>query len=399
MSSTFSTGQTAVIFGAGNIGRGFIGQLYSESGYEVVFVDVDDTLIDAINSRGQYTIRLEDNDGAQEINVSPVRALHAQHDQQAIADVVRHSAIGATAVGVRVLPHIAPLLAGGITQRAVSGVPAPLNLIICENLKGAAATFRGMVGEHVAAEYQTYFESHVGFVDTVIGRMVPPLTPELRAQDPSLIVVEPYKELPVDRAGFAGDIPRIVGMQPCDNFAAYTARKLYIHNCGHAVLGYLGYLAGYEYGFQALADGEIRVQVEQALAESKMGVVCAYGVEADWLDEHIADLLHRFGNRALGDTNFRLGRDPLRKLGPADRLVSPARLAEQAGVRPEALSLGIAAGYCFDHPEDSLAGELQQRIERNGLAIVMAEVSEIQPDEPLGKLVLAQYDSLKTKKY
>ena len=74
--------------------------------------------------------------------------------------------------------------------------------------------------------------------------MVPPLTPEMRAADPTLIVVEPYKELPVDRAGLGRPVPAIVGMEPCDNFAAYTARKLYIHNCGHAVLAYLGHLAG-----------------------------------------------------------------------------------------------------------------------------------------------------------
>jgi len=354
-------------------------------------------LIEAINSRGQYTIRLEDNDGAQEINVSPVRALHAQRDQQAIVEVVRQAGVGATAVGVRALPHIAPLLAAGITRRAESGVSPPLNLIICENLKGAAGTFRQMVSENISAENRTYFETHIGFVDTVIGRMVPPLTPEVRVQDPSLIVVEPYKELPVDRAGFVGDIPQVVGMQPCDNFAAYTARKLYIHNCGHAVLGYLGYLAGYEYGYEALADAEIRARVEQALAESKLGVVHAYRVEVDWLDEHIADLLHRFGNRALGDTNFRLGRDPLRKLGPVDRLVGPARLAEQAGVRPEALSLGIAAGYCFDHPDDPLAGELQQRIRRDGLETVLADVSKIRKDELLGKLVLENYGRLRAK--
>jgi mannitol-1-phosphate 5-dehydrogenase len=397
MSATPAARQTAIIFGAGNIGRGFIGQLYSESGYNVVFVDVDQTLIDAINSRGQYTIRLEDNDGTQEVNVSPVQALHTQHDHQAIADIIRQAAIGATAVGVRALPHIAPLLAAGITQRAKTGVSTPLNLVICENLKGAADTFRRMVGEHITARNQTYFEAYIGFVDTVIGRMVPPLTPELRAQDPSLILVEPYKELPVDRVAFVGDIPKIEGMQPCDNFGAYTARKLYIHNCGHAVLGYLGYLASYEYGYQALADAQIRASVEQALAESKMGVIRAYGVETDWLDEHIADLLHRFGNRALGDTNFRLGRDPLRKLGPADRLVSPARLAEQAGVRPEALSFGIAAGYCFDHPKDSLAGELQQRIRHDGFATVLADVSNIRNDEPLGKLVSEQYDRLQAK--
>ena len=90
--------------------------------------------------------------------------------------------------------------------------------------------------------------------------MVPPLTPELRAQDPSLIIVEPYKELPVDHDGFIGAPPPIVGMIPFSPFAFFTDRKLYIHNAGHAVLGYLGYLAGYEYGYESLADDEIYLQ-------------------------------------------------------------------------------------------------------------------------------------------
>jgi len=387
----------AIVFGAGNIGRGFLGQLYSESGYDLLFVDVDDSLIEAINARQAYTIRLEDNDGAQSVDISPARALHSQRDRQQIVDGIRHAKIGATAVGVRALPYIAPLLAAGIGRRSLGGVPGPLNLIICENLKGAADQVRKMVGERLASEHQAYLRSHIGFVDTVIGRMVPPLTPELRAQDPSLIIVEPYKELPVDRHAFVGGIPKIVGMEICDNFRAYTARKLYIHNAGHAVLGYLGHLRGYTYGYEALEDPEIQVAVRAAMTESRDGIAVSHGVEGEWLDQHIDDLLHRFGNRVLGDTNFRLARDPIRKLGPADRLVGAARLAEQADLQVRALSHGIAAGYCFDHPQDPLAGELQRRIVQDGFEAVLSQVSEIDVDEPFGQRVLEQYERLRKK--
>jgi len=235
-------------------------------------------------------------------------------------------------------------------------------------------------------------------VDTVIGRMVPPPTPEARAKDVTAILVEPYKELPVDRNGFAGEIPAVVAMQAAANFPVYTARKLYIHNCGHAVLAYLGYLRGYEYGFEALEDGIVRPILEAALSEAQQGIVAHYGVPYEWLQEHTQDLLRRFSNRALGDTVFRLGRDPMRKLAPSDRLVGAARLAESAGRIPEALAMGIAAGYCFDAPADPMAMELQNRIATDGFDAVLAEISGILPGEALAELVSRQYRILREKR-
>ncbi len=224
---------SAVIFGAGNVGRGFLGQLFSESGYAVVFVDVDEPLVRGLAQRGRYAIRLVDNEWLEEVTVTPVAALLAG-DTDAVAQAVATARIAATAVGVRALPYVAPALAASVARRAAAGVQAPLNIIICENLKDAAAILCGMVKQHLPASLHPYLRDHIGFVDTVIGRMVPPLTPELRAADPTLILVEPYKVLPVDRAGWLGPAPQIVGLELCDNFPAYTARKLYIHNCGHA---------------------------------------------------------------------------------------------------------------------------------------------------------------------
>jgi mannitol-1-phosphate 5-dehydrogenase len=386
--------QSALMFGAGNVGRGFLGQLFSESGYEVVFVDVDEPLLAALNAAGSYPIHLVENERTEEVIISPVRALHSRQVPQ-VAAALAEASIAATAVGARALPFIAPLVAAGVELRCGRGVEQPLNIIICENLKGAANVFHQMVGEHVPAGCQAYFQAHIGFVDTVIGRMVPPPTPEMRQQDPRLIAVEPYKELPVDKQAFIGEIPSILGMQACDNFPAYTARKLYIHNCGHAMLAYLGYLRGHEFGYQALADPLIRPYFELALEESQVGIVAAYGVSADWLTQHRADLARRFANRALGDTIFRLGRDPLRKLAANDRLVGSARLAEKAGIIPQYLSWGIAAAYCFDPMDDPLAAALHERLKKEGLGPVMIDVSGILPGEPLADLVQAHYHALR----
>ncbi len=380
----------AVIFGAGNIGRGFIGQLYSESGYRVTFVDVDQPLLDAINARGEYTIRLVTNERSEEVRVGPVRALHAGNVDE-VAAVVSRAEIGATAVGANALKFVAPNLAGGIARRAAAGNTQPLHLVICENLKGAAAIVRNMVNDLLPAEAQPFMQAHVGFVDTVIARMVPPPTPEMRVHDPSLIVVEPYKQLPVDRNGFIGEPPAVTGMTPFAPFSFFTERKLYIHNAGHAVLAYLGYRRGCEYGYDALADEDIYFQVRGAMEESALALARKYRPPQGQLLANIDDLLRRFENRALGDTVLRLGRDPIRKLGRTDRLVGAALNALAEGVEPVHLVAGIAAALRFNHPADPLAAELQAKLHGYGLARTLGEVCELSAGEPLFERVLAAY--------
>ncbi|NOY82378.1 MAG: mannitol-1-phosphate 5-dehydrogenase [Kiritimatiellaeota bacterium] len=383
--------QSAIVFGAGNIGRGFIGQLFSESGRHVTFVDVDAEIVEALVARGSYRIETVFNERRTEYRVGPVTALNG-NDLEAVAEAVARAEIGATAVGVRALPYVVPNIAAGIVKRAVAGETRPLNLIICENLKNAAAEVRRMVRDRLPPEFVDYFTSRIGFVDTVIGRMVPRPTPEMRAADPTFIRVEPYKELPVDRAGFVGPVPRIEAMTAHSNFAVFTARKLYLHNCGHALLAYAGYLRGRTYGFEALDDPVVRTILHGGIEESKAGIVHRYGADPAWLDEHVGDLLRRFANRALGDTVLRLGRDPVRKLGAEDRLVGAARLAEAAGRRPRRLAQGIAAALHFDPAEDEVACELQRLIERRGPGAALQQVSGIGPEEPLGRLVLAEFE-------
>jgi mannitol-1-phosphate 5-dehydrogenase len=385
----------AVIFGAGNIGRGFIGQLFSESGYEITFVDVDTALITAMAERHEYVIEMVEGDQKERVTIAPVEALHSARQAGEVEQRMATAELAATAVGARVLPIIAPLVAAGIRRRAVQGLDQPLNIIVCENLKDAAHIFREMVELHLNESERAYARECVGFVDTVIGRMVPPPTPEMRARDVCLIQVEPYKELPVDRRGFVGAVPALVGLEAIDNFPAYTARKLYLHNCGHAVLAYFGHLRGYEYGYQALQDPAILAVLKQAQAEASMGIVAAHQVSHEWLAAHCDDLLRRFANQSLGDTVFRLGRDPMRKLAPTDRLVGAARLVEQAGLVPQALCMGIAAAYCFDAAGDDIAMELQGQIAAQGFEQVLSQVSGIQADEPLGKMVCRQYHLLK----
>jgi mannitol-1-phosphate 5-dehydrogenase len=384
-----------VMFGAGCVGRGFLGQLFHESGYTLTFVEIDEPLIEALNARRAYTLRLVENDWRVDLTIPIERALYSCADETLVTALAETSLV-TTAVGVRSLPDIAPIIAAGIVRRAERDVAAPLNVLICENMQDASTTFRGMVMAHVPTPFHTYADTHIGFVDVVIGRTIPKPTAEMRARedsrtDCSFIIADAYKKLPVNRPRFVGPLPEIVGLIATDNFTAYIERKLYLHNCGHAILSYLGYLRGHVQSWQALKDPVIYDVLSRAFGEVRAGFVGVYDMDAAELDGYIAELFRNFANRALADTVVRLARDPLRKLGPKERLVGAARLVEKAGVTPDALSAAIAAAYRYDNAEDPLAVELQRRIAAEGIEAVMADVSSIQAGEPLGELILGKY--------
>lgn len=386
---------TAVIFGAGSVGRGFLGQLFSESGYRVVFVDVDMPLIEALNRRGSYTLRLAGVQTIEDLTIGPVSAVDARDTERVAAEVARASLM-ATAVGARALSAIAGPIAAGLAARWQAGERAPQNIILAENLHDAPDVLRGHVLAHLPEARRPQLTERVGFVASVIARMSPVPTPEQRAADPTLIVAEPYKVLPVDRDAFVGEVPQVVGMYAVSPFAAYTDRKLYIHNAGHAMLGYLGHRRGYAFGYEALADPHVYALLSQALNESGRALMAEHHMDAVALAENVQYLLDRFANRALGDPISRLARDPLRKLAPGDRLVGAARLAERHAIEPQGLAWGIAAGLAYDDPNDPLAVELQAILQSEGLDGAMVKVCGIRPDEPLAALVMARYQTLRS---
>ena len=380
----------AVQFGAGNIGRGFTAQLFTESGYEVVFVDVVEEVVRLINQRRSYPIQIV-GDNPQVVTITNVRAVNGG-DREAVAMEVADSSLICTAVGVNVLKHVAPAIAMGIKLRADHGVTEPLNIIICENLLHASDFLRGFILESLPAEYEGYVREHVGFVESVVSRMVPVMTEEQKRKDPLMIVVEEYKKLPVAGKGFVGPIPDIVGFEPHDNFEAYVERKLFTHNCGHAIAAYLGYQRHYEYVWQSMGDPGVRRIVEKALAETGEALINRHGFTPEEHQAHIDDLLNRFSNKALGDTVARVGRDPIRKLGHDDRLIGSGNLAMSYGITPTNVCLGTAAALAFDDSEDPAAVELQLLIHNQGINRVFQTICGISPSSPLADLIREQME-------
>ncbi|MBM3289993.1 MAG: mannitol-1-phosphate 5-dehydrogenase, partial [Candidatus Hydrogenedentes bacterium] len=305
-----------------------------------------------------------------------------------VANALAEADLAATAVGVTVLPKIAHLIAAGIERRFATPGAAPLNIVVCENLLEAGPYLREQVRAHLSPVYHSALDEHVGFVEASIGRMVPVMTEAQKEEDPLLVCVEEYCHLPVDKAGFKGPIPELKNLQPRENFGGYVERKLFVHNAGHAVTAYLGYRRGHEYIWQAIGDPRVRAEVDAALAESCAGLVKKHGMDAEALRAHKDDLLRRFANRLLGDQVERVARDPIRKLGPRDRLIGAASMCLEQGVKPAHLAFAAAAAIRYDHPADPAAQTIQERLAREGLSGVLRDVCGIDPGSELARLII-----------
>ena len=376
----------AIMYGAGNIGRGFIGKVFSDSGYEVCFLDIMQDVIDEMNRRGEYTVRIVSNEGETDTTVRPVRAVNSTTEQavQEIADCD----IMATAVGVNILPRVAPAIARGVIARMEQS-GRPLNIILCENQLEVDVLMRGWLYACFNDEQKKWADENLGLVEPSIGRMVPPLTPEMRAKDKLLICVEPYCELPVDRDAFKGEIPDLVGLVPYSPFEFYIKRKLFLHNGGHALCAYLGNLKGYEYIWQAIADPEIREAARASMLASAHALIARFGEGVrENVESNVDDLLRRFQNRALKDTVARVGADPVRKLRRNDRVVGAALFCLEQGVDPSPIITGIVAALKFDRADDPTAPEIQKALREQGIEYVMQHYMSLQSDEPLYGMIL-----------
>jgi mannitol-1-phosphate 5-dehydrogenase len=342
-----------VIFGAGNIGRSFIGQLFSRGGYEVVFIDIIAPVIDALNKRKSYKVVVK-SVRDEVLIIENVRGVPASDKKQVIKEVAEADILS-SCVGSRALPHIIPLIAEGLLRRYKSDCDLPLDIIIALNMRNAALYFKKELSKALPADYP--LKRMVGLVETSIGKMVPIMTEKDREEDILQIFAEPYNKLILDKRAFKNPIPDVKGLYPKENMAAWVDRKLFIHNLGHATISYLGYLydSDFIYLYEALAVKKLYAQTKDTMMQSAGILMKEYPGEftVDDLEDHIDDLLRRFMNRALGDTIYRVGRDLQRKLSPEDRLVGAIDMGLKHKMDVSKILYAVICGFYFRAADES----------------------------------------------
>ena len=339
--------KSILIFGAGKIGRSFIGQLFGRAGYEVVFSDVDLSVVELLNQRGSYPVVIKGE--REELLVIPrVRAVSGLDREQVAAEVSGASLL-TVSVGKNALGKIIPVIAQGLMRRYEADPERTLDIIIAENMRDAGAFLHEKLSQCLPAGYP--LDRLVGLVETSIGKMVPIMTQADLEQDPLQVFAEPYNNLIVDRLGFKGKVPEVPGLSPKENIKAWVDRKAFIHNLGHAAAAYYGSFKhpNAVYIYEVLSDATVFGFVKDVMLQSAAVIQRQYpnDFSMEDLEAHVDDLLKRFQNKALKDTVFRVGQDRPRKLGPDDRFVGVIRLAETLGMNVDKIVQAMTYAFRF----------------------------------------------------
>ncbi len=378
----------AIMIGAGNIGRGFIGALLEKSGYHVTFADVAENLISAINERKRYTVHIQDQECA-EWTVTNISGISSA-GQELVDAIAGDCELITTAVGLRILPIVAKPIAAGIQARKAAGNTRILNVVACENAIRGTSQLREAVFSHLNEAEAAYAKEYVGFADCAVDRIVP----KASFENPLDVAVEQYTEWDVEKGGWKGELPDIQGCSFVDDLSAYLERKLFTLNSGHAICAYLGALKGYPTIVKSVADPAIGHLVYRAMQESGEGLIQKFGFDPDAHHAYIDRIFARFQNPFLEDETVRVAREPIRKLAPTDRLIKPLTTAYNYGLPVDHLIFGAAAALRFDCPEDEQSVELMAKIKAEGAEKALADYTGLSADEPLFRRILDVYRAL-----
>ncbi|MBN1790507.1 MAG: hypothetical protein JW830_08430 [Bacteroidales bacterium] len=376
-----------VLFGAGKIGRSFIGQLFARSGYEVVFVDIAEQVIRELNRRKSYQVVIK-SEGADEImEVRNVRGIIGTQADKVVNEITDCD-IAAVSVGQKGLPQAIATLAEGLKLRWKIYGKKPLDIILAENLRDADQYVKGILQKILGKEFP--LNELVGLVETSIGKMVPIMPNEIQEKDCLLVYAEPYNTLILDKKAIKNPIPDVAGLAPKDNMKAWVDRKSHIHNFGHAAAAFAGFLAEPHaiYLADVLKNKAVKKFARSAMLQSAEVLMRKYPGEftpAD-LTDHVDDLLFRFSNRALGDTVFRVGCDLQRKLHRNDRILSPLIDGMEMKAPVSKIVLTFAYGLSFrgrDENGNLSPGdeEFAQALDKKGLAYVLCHFCGLHPED------------------
>ncbi|MDR2344078.1 MAG: mannitol-1-phosphate 5-dehydrogenase [Spirochaetaceae bacterium] len=379
----------AVHFGAGNIGRGFIGEVLCKNGFHVTFVDVNETLIDELQKRGGYEIELAGEDRTRQ-KITNVDGINSKKNPEQVAGAIAEADLVTTAIGPQILAFIAESIAKGISGRQRTGNKRPLDVIACENMIGGSAFLRSEVEKYLDGDAAGFAALYIGFPNAAVDRIVP----AQKHGDPLFVTVEHFREWVIDDSERKAKHVTLEGVEYVPDLLPFIERKLFSVNSGHATAAYSGHYYGHAYINEALKDKRVMTLLKNALAETGSLLVEKWGFDKTRHAEYVDKIISRFTNPAISDDIPRVARTPIRKLGREERFTRPVCELKKRGLQCKALLSTMAFALVYDNPDDAESVKLQEMLKTETPEMVIETVTALD-DADLIAEIAAAYRSLK----
>ncbi|GAF40519.1 mannitol-1-phosphate 5-dehydrogenase [Agrilactobacillus composti DSM 18527 = JCM 14202] len=382
----------AVHFGAGNIGRGFIGETLASNGFEIHFVDVNSTIIDALDQRHEYDIELA-AEGHKKIHVANVDGINNKDNPDKVVAAIENTDMVTTAIGPKILPFIADLIAKGISARLANNNTQPLDVIACENMIGGSQFLKGEVYKHLNDADKQFADEYIGFPNAAVDRIVP----IQHHEDPLAVSVEPFKEWVIDESQMKRHDIKLDSVVYVPDLEPYIERKLFSVNSGHATVAYTGEYLGYKTIGDAIKDEKVLKQLKGALSETGDLLIHKWHFKPDELKAYQEKIISRFQNPYISDDILRVGRTPIRKLGYDERFIRPIRELKDRNLDYSVLLDTVGMIFTFDEPKDSESVELQKLLKEKPLVDVVKQVTGLKDQGLIDEVVASVENKIKTQ--
>ncbi|GFF30685.1 mannitol-1-phosphate 5-dehydrogenase [Aspergillus udagawae] len=371
-------GKKAIQFGGGNIGRGFVAEFLHEAGYEVVFIDVVDKVINDLKSTPSYEVTEVSEEGEKTKKITNYRAINSKANESDVVKEIATADVVTCAVGPNILKFIAPVIAKGIDARTAS---KPVAVIACENAIGATDTLRGFIEQNTDKDRLSTMSERARFANSAIDRIVPNQPPNAGLN----VRIEKFYEWTVEQTPF-GEFghPDIPAIHWVDHLEPYIERKLFTVNTGHATTAYYGHVRGKKMIADALNDAEIRQTVHKVLEQTANLITTKHEISEQEQKDYVDTIIKRMSNPYLEDNVERVGRAPLRKLSRNERFVGPASQLAEKGLPFDALLGSIEMALRFQNvPGDEESAELAKILKEMSDDEATAKLTGLEKSHPL----------------
>ncbi|KAJ5427111.1 hypothetical protein N7465_002181 [Penicillium sp. CMV-2018d] len=382
----------AIHFGGGNIGRGFVAEFLHTAGFEVVFVDVMDSIITALQDTKSYQVTEVSDEGESTKTITNYRAINSKTHESDVIHEISTASVVTCAVGPNILKFIAPVIAKGIDARTDA---TPLAVIACENAIGATDTLHHFIKENTAPGRLGSMPDRARFANSAIDRIVPGQAPDSGLN----VRIEKFYEWAVESTPF-GEFghPEIPAIHWVGNLEPYIERKLFTVNTGHATAAYHGYNAGKKTIAEALQDSRIRNIVRDVLQETASLIIDKHEISAAEQQEYVETIITRISNPYLEDTVERVGRAPMRKVSRKERFIGPAAQLAERGGKFESLMGSLEMALRFQNVEgDEESVELAKILKENAPADAAIRLTGLDRDHPLFPHVVQVVDGVQSE--
>lgn len=362
----------AVHFGAGNIGRGFIGEILSKNGFEIYFVDTNKAIIDELNTRHSYEIGIASS-SPEKISVSGVFGINNGENPKDVIEAIAQADIVTTAIGPNILPYIAELVAKGIQKRKEENKQVQIDIIACENMIGGSEFLEKKVAEYLSDSDKVYLANYIGFPNAAVDRIVP----GQKHEDLLYVEVEPFCEWVIDESQIKNKSFKLEGVHYASNLEPFIERKLFSVNSGHATVAYSSAYKGYKTILGGLQHKEILSALKGVQKETRALLLAKwpqYFTEEDLMSYHQM-IISRFANPKIIDEVTRVARTPIRKLGYDERFIRPIRELNERGLSYQNHLDIVGKIFAYQDENDSQSVQLQEKLSTMDFQRLIEEVT------------------------